>query len=133
MENQGFVKSSQLTGAQKAAILLAEIGPAFNNQYSRFQECLNLNPKEMKKLRLAMKSLPLYLRSEPKNIKEIYREQDVLEALLNFCEARGIYNPKDFEKEEEPAYLKNDRTGVGKLVAENPNAIARIIGNWLDN
>jgi len=132
MENTGFVKSSQLTGAQKAAILLAEIGPAFNDHYAALKEALNLNRKEMKKVRLAMKSLPLYLRSEPKNIREIYREQDVLEAALRFGEARGIYNPEEHVKEETPAYLKNDKTGVGKLVAENPDAIARIIGSWLD-
>lgn len=132
MNNQGFIKSSALTGSQKAAILLAEIGPLLNNRYEDLFAALHLTPKEMRKLSNAMKSLQPYLKSEPKNIREIYREQDVLEAALRYGEARGIYNP-NVNAKVVPEYVKNDKTGFGKIISENPDAVARIIGNWLDN
>ncbi len=134
MDNQGFIRSSELTGSQKVAILLAEIGPFRNERYKDLFKALKLSNSEMKKIRLAMESLQPYLKTEPKDIREIYREQNVLKALLDFCEARGMFKPnKHFETEKSSEEKsKNDKTSFGKIISDNPEAVARIIGNWLD-
>ena len=53
---EGFIRTTKpaLSGPEKVAILLAEIGPLFNSNYDELFEKLHLSTKEIKKIRKAV-------------------------------------------------------------------------------
>ena len=59
-----FIKTTNenLSGLEKAAILLAEIGPSDNSNYDALFEALHLSADEIKKLRRAMKKLKIFIK-----------------------------------------------------------------------
>ena len=53
----GFIRTTApvLSGPEKVAILLAEIGPFFNSNYDQLYGALHLSDEEIRKIRKAMK------------------------------------------------------------------------------
>lgn len=123
----GFVKTSEITvsGAQKAAILLSELGQA--NSIEIFKN-LKLSTKEMKKIRVAMELLGIY---NPQNEYMTKREGMVLEAAVNY----GIRNCgfKPHKVEVKKSYAEMEKDEVNKMVNQNPDAVANLLKAWLDN
>ncbi len=122
-----FIKTTKpvLSGLEKVAILLAEIGPSFNSNYDRLFEALHLSDDEMKKIRKAMKKLGTYAPSKVHyeiGMEQINREQTVLMETLDFGKRLGIFT------EETKTDTSN---GVQNLVNQNPEYIANVLRNWL--
>ena len=114
----------KITGYQKAAILLAELGLETSKE---IKEYLKLTPKEHKKLLNTYKKLGSY----PRNINDIIREEKVLAETLNYGKVKGIYTP--IEKEDlQTQYLKKNQAQVSKILNASPDTITNIIKNWLD-
>lgn len=114
----------KITGYQKAAILLAEVGLETSKE---IKEYLKLTPKEHKKLLNTYKKLGSY----PRNINDIIREEKVLAETLNYGKVKGIYTP--IEKEDlQTQYLKKNQAQVSKMLNDSPDTITNIIKNWLD-
>ena len=114
----------KISGYQKAAILLAELGLETSKE---IKEYLKLTPKEHKKLLKAYKKLGSY----PRNINDIIREEKVLAETLNYGKVKGIYTP--IEKEDlQTQYLKKNQAQVSKMLNDSPDTITNIIKNWLD-
>ena len=114
----------KITGYQKAAILLAELGLETSKEIIEY---LKLTPKEHKKLLNTYKKLGSY----PRNINDIIREEKVLAETLNYGKVKGIYTP--IEKEDlQTQYLKKNQTQVSKMLNDSPDTITNIIKNWLD-
>ena len=114
----------KITGYQKAAILLAELGLETSKE---IKEYLKLTPKEHKKLLNTYKKLGSY----PRNINDIIREEKVLAETLNYGKVKGIYTP--IEKEDlQTQYLKKNQAQVSKMLNDSPDSITNIIKNWLD-
>ena len=129
-----FIKTTaaELSGSQKAAILLAEIGPLLNNNYNELYKHLKLSTLEIEKLRIAMENLTPYLKTEPKNIDEIYREQAVLAEAINFGRQRGIFHPIPKEQLKN-THVKTTPAGtIASMVNENPEGVAKLVSKWLD-
>ena len=129
-----YIKTTvaELSGPQKAAILLAELGPLVNDNYQELYRHLKLSTSETEKIRLAMENLTPSLKTEPKNIDEIYREQAVLAEAINFGRKRGIFHPipKDQLKN---THVKTTQAGtIASMVNENPESVAKIVSQWLD-
>ena len=114
----------KITGYQKAAILLAELGLETSKE---IKEYLKLTPKEHKKLLNTYKKLGSY----PRNINDIIREEKVLAETLNYGKVKGIYTP--IAKEDlQTQYLKKNQAQVSKMLNDSPDTITNIIKNWLD-
>ena len=60
MERFIITTKPALSGPEKVAILLAEIGPLFNSNYVELFEALHLSTAESKKIRKAMQKLGRY-------------------------------------------------------------------------
>lgn len=126
-----FIKTSlpQLSGVEKAAILLAEIGPAFNNNYAALENELQLSDDEKIKLAQAMKNLGTYNPARH-GMGEILREESVLNEFIEFGKKRGIFHPV-----ENPSFGRNSRTdasnGVSQMAKQDPEAVAKILSSWL--
>ncbi|MCR4742689.1 MAG: hypothetical protein K5866_07475 [Treponema sp.] len=123
-----FIKISgsipKLSGYQKAAILLGELGPEASKEVKEF---IKLTQKENKKLRNAFKNLGPY----PRNINDIIREEKVLAEAINYGKVKGIYTP--IEKVDLQAqYLKKNQAQVSKMLNDSPDTITNVIKNWLD-
>lgn len=129
MKNEPFVKTTgekqRLTGYQKAAILLGELG---NYPGLSVIEALKLTPQESKKIRTAMKSLGKY----PRNLNDILREEKVLKETLRFGEVKGIFTP---EPKEDPQtkILHQNQKDVTQMLQDNPEVITNLIRSWLDD
>ena len=114
----------KITGYQKAAILLAELGLETSKEIIEY---LKLTPKEHKKLLNTYKKLGSY----PRNINDIIREEKVLAETLNYGKVKGIYT--QIEKEDlQTQYLKKNQAQVSKMLNDSPDSITNIIKNWLD-
>lgn len=129
---EDFVKttSGPLTGIQKAAILLAEIGPSRNDEYNKVFENLHLSSAQLKRLRIVMQSLKPYLQPAPGDINEIYREQQVLREALNYGRQKGFEIPD--EKPLEPATSATEKSEISKLSKNDPKAVAKLLSSWLE-
>lgn len=129
MRNEPFVKTTgqkeKLTGYQKAAILLGELG---NYPGLEVIEALKLTPQESKKIRQAMRALGKY----PRNINDILREEKVLKESLRFGEVKGIYTPAPKEDPQTQMLHKNQQD-VSQMLQDNPEVITNLIRSWLDD
>ena len=117
----GFIKTTfrKLSGVQKAAILLAEIGPLHNTNFSALEKALNLKPEEVARLNAAYKSLPAY------NKDFADSEIQVLNEALNYGQIKGIY--KFSEKNQ-----NSEKKSVAEEFAKNnPKDMAQILGRLL--
>ncbi len=128
MEN--FIKtsgvSSRLTGLEKTAILLAELGPLHNENYNSLLSALNLSTSQIRKIRITMQNLKPYLKGDVKDISEIYREQAVLQELLKYGELKGIAKVPDFSKDN------NQSEKIRSIANQEPSELAKLLQNWMD-
>lgn len=131
-----FIKttSKELSGVEKTAILLAEIGPMYNENYDELLKALNLTTDEMRKIRQIMEKLgkydPMHHEYET-GMAEIKREQAVLEEVIEFGKRRGIFHR--VEKSNIPnQYVRNDLThGLAEMAKKDPEGIAKVLSSWL--
>lgn len=127
-----FIKTTakELTGLEKAAILLAEIGPTHNENYADLEKAMHLSPAEMKKIRRTMENFEKYdftLHEEPVVLSEIKRENAVLTEFLNFCQMKGFYDPSAAAAKKK---AEADRM-ASEVKKETPEAIAKILSSWI--
>lgn len=131
-----FIKTTNenLSGLEKAAILLAEIGPSDNSNYDALFEALHLSTDEIKKLRKAMKKLGRYAPAKTNyedGIKQIQREQSVLLEALAFGKRKGIASNISESQRLSKLVDQDESTKIKKLVAEKPDDVAKVIRSWL--
>ena len=105
-----FIKTSsaKLSGLEKAAVLLAELGPAFNNNYAALEQALNLSEKEKIKLANAMKNLGSY-NPAVHGIGEILREESVLNEVIDELSSLTGKNIDDSKRDKIIKAIKNDK------------------------
>lgn len=131
-----FIKttSQELSGIEKTAILLAEIGPMYNNNYDALMESLNLSTEEKEKIRKAMMRLGSYhpaRKDYETGMAEIKREQAVLNEVIEFGKRRGIFHPVE-KSSIQGQYVKKDMTnGLADFAKNNPKAVADILAKWI--
>jgi len=131
---EGFIRTTKpsLSGLEKVAILLAELGPFFNSNYDQLYGALHLSDKEIRKIRKAMKKLGRYAPAKvsyEKGMEQIQQEQSVLQEALDYGVRKGIVSKtygnggktlKDFI----PADIKN-------IANQNPEDVAKVLRSWL--
>lgn len=120
--------SVRLTGAQKAAVLLCELGSHPEGQYlvSYIYKRLELTPKEKRLLTKAISNLGAY---DPFNPQMVKRENAVLEFFLSWGKRKGfkVKEVTDFEKAEKLKMSTDDF----KDLKENPEKVSEILKSWL--
>lgn len=122
-QNQNFVKTIQLTGPQKAAILLGELDSSFLEYLKNF-----LTKKEYKKL--AEEFAKLGANYNPENSFEVKRELAVLYELEDFGKKRGIYREvPHFEKTTQNP--QNNEKNFSDIIKNDPNSLANVLSKWL--
>ncbi len=132
-----FIKTTKpsLSGPEKVAILLAEIGPFFNSNYDELFEHLHLSTKEIKKIRKAMQKLgrysPAYASTYEKGMEQIAKESSVLQEALDYGARRGILS-----KQSKVAAFQNTvrnmmPNNIKDIANQNPEDIANVIRTWL--
>ena len=136
MENS-FIKTTKpiLSGPEKVAILLAEIGSLFNSNYDQLFEAMHLSTDEIKKVRKAMKKLgryaPAYASSYEKGIEQITRESSVLEEVLDFGVRRGIAKMPAAKETTHKALKDYIPSDLKNLANQNPEDVANVLRSWL--
>ena len=129
-----FLKTTEpsLSGPEKVAILIAEIGPFFNSNYDQLYGAMHLSDEEIKKIRKAMKKLGRYAPgkvSYEKGMEQIQQEQSVLQEALDYGVRKGIVSKtggkgsktlKDFIPED-----------VKNIADQNPEDVAKVLRSWL--
>ena len=129
-----FIKTTvpSLSGPEKVAILLAEIGPFFNSNYDQLFEAMHLSDEEIKKIRKAMKKLGRYAPAKvsyEKGMEQILQEQSVLQEALNYGVRKGIVSKTAGSSGQTlngliPENLKN-------IASQNPEEVAKVLRSWL--
>ena len=129
-----FIKTitPSLTGPEKVAILLAEIGPFFNSNYDQLYGAMHLSDEEIKKIRKAMKKLGRYAPAKvsyEKGMEQIQQEQSVLQEALDYGVRKGIVSKSSGSsgktlKDFIPADIKN-------IANQNPEDVAKVLRSWL--
>ena len=133
---KSFIKTtkSALSGPEKVAVLLAEIGPLFNSNYDQLFEAIHLSADEIKKIRKAMKKLGRYApakTSYENGLEQIAKEQSVLQELLEFGARRGIAKipaTKETTHKTLKDFIPSD---VKNLANQNPEDVANVLRTWL--
>ena len=131
---EGFIRTTKpsLSGPEKVAILLAELGPFFNSNYDQLYGALHLSDEEIRKIRKAMKKLGRYAPAKvsyEKGMEQIKQEQSVLQEALNYGVRKGIVsktgeNDGKSIKDYIPADIKN-------IANQNPEDVAKVLKSWL--
>ena len=129
-----FIKTitPSLTGPEKVAILLAEIGPFFNSNYDQLYGAMHLSDEEIKKIRKAMKKLGRYAPAKvsyEKGMDQIQQELSVLQEALDYGVRKGIVSKSSGSsgktlKDFIPADIKN-------IANQNPEDVAKVLRSWL--
>ena len=116
-------KLPKISGYQKAAILLAEIGnPEDDSGYVQYiMRLLKLTPNQVDKLNQAYKSLGSF---NPKNEKIVQRENLVMEEAFAYSQKKGFFTPVESPR-------KKQQNEIKAMVDKNPDAIAQLLGTWL--
>lgn len=131
-----FIKttSQELSGIEKTAILLAEIGPMYNNNYDALMDSLHLSVEEKTKIRKAMERLGTYQPARKEfqtGMAEIKREEAVLNEVIEFGKRRGIFHPVEYSSIQ-GQYVKRDvANGFSEMVKNDPQAVADILSKWI--
>lgn len=124
---QGFVKLSENSvkvrygGYEKAAVLLCELG----GSASVVINCLKFTDSEKHKLLKALQSLGTY---DANNIAHVTREQDVLKEALEYGKQKNILSSKPVAAAAE----RDKNKEMWKIVKENPDKVAGLLGSWLE-
>ena len=131
-----FIKTAvtDLTGLEKTAILLSEIGPLYNDKYDELMECLHLKTSEIKKIRKAIIKLGKYQpagRGTEQGFAEIQREKIVLNEVMQFGKRRGIFN-NNAGLQKSRQNVKDDFTeDLSEMIKNDPKEVAKILSSWL--
>lgn len=117
-----LIKQTSLSGYEKIAILLGEIG----REASRpILDRLNLQTKQIKKIRKAMKKLGYY---DPNDFIQTSKEVSVLSEMVNYVmnKTHAIFKPK-------VSYNLQSQTEqeISSVIKQNPDAIANVLKAWL--
>lgn len=118
-----------LSGIQKVAILLAELGE-YGQEFDAADKVLanlELSTEEVSKINLAMKNLGRY---NPDSTYHANREIAVLQEALDFGKAKGIFHPSKSLSSQAP---KEKVNSIADIVKDDPNAILSVIKNWLSD
>ena len=131
---EGFIRTTRpsLSGLEKVAILLAELGPFFNSNYDQLYGALHLSDEEIRKIRKAMKKLGRYAPAKvsyEKGMEQIQQEQSVLQEALDYGVRKGIVSKTDGNggktlKDFIPADIEN-------IANQNPEDVAKVLRSWL--
>lgn len=132
----GFIKttSQELTGIEKTAILLAEIGPMYNNNYDALMDSLHLSTDEKERIRKAMVRLGTYRPAKKDyetGMAEIKREQAVLNEVIEFGKRRGIFHPVEHSSIQGQLIKRDVTNGLAEMAKNNPQAVADILAKWI--
>ena len=114
-----------MTGYEKIAILLTEIG---SEASEKVLNALNLSSKDLNRIRQHVLALGFY---NPGDMVQVARENYVLQAVRNFGIARGIY--PNITLKESGCVKTSSIEGLKKQVPQNPEDVASVLRNWLDN
>lgn len=121
MEN--FIATAEpdikLTGAEKTAILLGELGMAVSDD---LLERVGLTEQEKKAVNKAFKKLGRY---NPQSRFEARREVQVLQEVMNFGAYKGILPPP------KPDFYQQKQQEVLGMMKQNPDAVANLLKTWL--
>lgn len=121
MEN--FIATAEpdikLTGAEKTAILLGELGMAISDD---LLERVGLTEQERKAVNKAFKKLGRY---NPQSRFEARREVQVLQEVMNFGAYKGILPPP------KPDFYQQKQQEVLGMMKQNPDAVANLLKTWL--
>lgn len=117
----------KISGKQKAAILLAELG---EDAYlkDKIYKLLNLSTEEQQKLRTTMEGLGNY---NPDNKLHSLREISVLEEFFNYGIVKGLWTDEDKNRKHNTANTPEEK--IKDMVDDNPQGVAQILKNWLDS
>ena len=121
-----------LSGSEKAAILLAELGPFFNSNYDQLFGAMHLSDEEIRKIRKSMKKLGRYTPAKvsyEKGMEQIKQEQAVLTEALEYGVRKGIVSKTTTSTETTlkdfiPSEIKN-------IANQNPEDVANVLRSWL--
>ena len=124
MENmENFVATPEpeikLTGAEKTAILLAELGMALSDD---LLERVGLTDNEKRAVNRAFKTLGKY---NPRSTYEARREVQVLQEVMDFGAYKGILPPP------KPDFYQQKQQEVLGMMKSNPEAVANLLKTWL--
>ena len=145
MNEKAFIKTtgSGLSGAEKAAILIAELGPNFVSSYDQLY-ALHLTKNEISKIKKAMKKIGPYNPTkvpEAVGVAQIRREQDVLREALSFFRAkRGVSQTVAVKSGKggnalgatDNTLKQMDFLKIKDSVLQKPDAVANILRTLLD-
>ena len=134
MEKLIKTTTPSLTGPEKAAILLAELGPFFNSNYDQLYGAMHLSEEEIRKLRKSMKKVGRYTPAKvsyEKGMEQIKQEQAVLQEALEFGVRKGIVQ-KSVNTELTSTTLKDFIPLEIKNVAnQKPEDVANVLRKWI--
>lgn len=119
-QNQNFIKTVQLSGPQKAAILLGELDSSFLEYLKTF-----LTKKEFQKLTKEFFKLGTNYNSQ--NSFEVNRELSVLYELEDYAKKRGIYK----EVQHFVKTTQNNESDFSDIIKNDPNSLAKVLSKWL--
>lgn len=145
MNEKAFIKTtgSGLSGAEKAAILIAELGPSFVSSYDQLY-ALHLTKDEISKIKKAMKKIGSYnpgKMTDAVGVAQIRREQDVLREALSFFRAkRGVSQTVAVKSGKggnalgatDNTLKQMDFLKIKDSVLQKPDAVANILRTLLD-
>lgn len=122
----GFIKvtekKSELSGYQKTAILLGELG---NTNSAEILKQLSLKPSQMKKIRIAMKKLGTFSHSDA---VQVSNEIQVLNETTNYGIAKGILSTS----KGSDSYMKDFVNSRKKEIQTyDSESVAKVLKNWL--
>ena len=121
MEN--FIATAEpdikLSGAEKTAILLGELGMAISDD---LLERVGLSEREKKAINKAFKKLGKY---NPQSRFEARREVQVLQEVMDYGAYKGILPP------HKPDFYQQKQQEVLGMMKQNPDAVANLLKAWL--
>jgi len=109
----------KLTGAEKVAILLSELGMAVSDDLLKR---IDITDKEKKALNKAYKKFGKY---NPHNRYEARREVQVLQELMNYGKYMNILPPP------KPDFYQQKSGEVLGMLKENPDSVVNLLKTWL--
>ena len=123
-----------LTGPEKVAILLAEIGPLFNSNYDQLFGAMHLSDEEIRKIRKSMKKIGRYAPAKvsyEKGMEQIKQEQAVLQEALEYGVRKGIVQ-KSVNTELTPTTLKDFiPLEIKNIANQKPEDVANVLRKWI--
>lgn len=109
----------KLTGIEKVAILLSELGMALSDDLLRRIE---ITDKEKKALNKAYKKLGKY---DPHNRYEAMREVQVLQEVMNYGKYMNILPPP------KPDFYQQKSNEVMDMLRQSPDSVVNLLKTWM--